>query len=233
MPARPLVLAHRGASRRAPENTIEAFRLARELGADGVELDVRRTSDGVLVVHHDAEIDGFGLIAAAPFEALRAARPSVPTLTDALDATTDMLVNVEIKCLPWEQDADPEHHVAHQVVDLVRAAGTDVVLSSFDLGAVDACRSIAPELPTAWLTHGQDVMTAAAIAAERGHTWLHPDRATVMTSPVGATDACHMRGLRIDVWTVDDPAEVRQLAAAGADGLITNTPDVALAALGR
>src|SRR5436305_5677398 len=90
MPARPLVLAHRGASRRAPENTIEAFRLARELGADGVELDVRRTSDGVLVLSHDPVIEGFGLVVEHPFEHLRAERPLVPTLEEAFDALGGM-----------------------------------------------------------------------------------------------------------------------------------------------
>jgi glycerophosphoryl diester phosphodiesterase len=231
MPARPLVLAHRGASRRATDNTIEAFCMARELGADGVELDARRTADGVVVVHHDAEIAGFGLIAAATCEALRAAQPHVPMLTEALDALTGMLVNIELKCLPWEPDADPAHELAHRVVDLVQTRDGDVVLSSFDLGAVDECRSVAPEMPTGWLTHSQDVLTAAPIAADHGHPWLHPDRASVLTAPGAAIDACHSRGLRIDVWTVDDPSEARELARAGVDALITNVPDATLAAL--
>jgi glycerophosphoryl diester phosphodiesterase len=62
MPSRPLVLAHRGANRLARENTVDAFVRARELGADGVELDVRRTADGVLVVHHDAAVEPVGLL---------------------------------------------------------------------------------------------------------------------------------------------------------------------------
>ena len=66
MARRPLVLGHRGASAGAPENTVAAFTRARELGADGVELDVRRTADGVLVVHHDPDVRGVGLIASTP-----------------------------------------------------------------------------------------------------------------------------------------------------------------------
>src|SRR6188768_3753377 len=105
MAARPLVLAHRGACRQAPENTLNAFARARALGADGVELDVRRSADGVLLVHHDATAEPLGAFAALPFAEIRAARPSVPTLAEALDACAGLLVNVEVKCLPWEPDA--------------------------------------------------------------------------------------------------------------------------------
>ncbi len=232
MADRPLVLAHRGASRAAPENTIPAFIKARELGADGVELDVRRTDDDVLVVHHDPEIVGFGLITAHPFDVLRAARPDVPTLVEVLAACTGLLVNVEIKCLPWEPDADaPDRPVVRAVAAAVRAHAPDAIVSSFDLGAVDACRTFAPELVTAWLTSGQDVATAAAVAAEHGHGWLHPDRMAALAASSTDIDEAHGRGVRVDVWTVDEPEEIRTLAAAGVDAIVTNVPDVALVAL--
>ena len=122
MAHRPLVLGHRG--RRTPGRRTPSprSRKARELGADGVELDARRTADGVLVVHHDPHVDGFGLIVEHPFAALRAAHPEIPTLAEALDACAGMIVNVEIKCLPWEPDADtPDRAVVHAVVELLRA----------------------------------------------------------------------------------------------------------------
>ena len=77
---RPLVLAHRGASRAAAENTPEAFRLALALGADGVELDVRRAADGALVVHHDPVLNGEPLrrLAGPPVPTLAAARTQAP-----------------------------------------------------------------------------------------------------------------------------------------------------------
>ena len=75
MRGRPLVFGHRGASAAAPENTVEAFSKARALGADGVELDVRRSADGVLMVHHDAEIAGLGALVERSFAEVRAARP--------------------------------------------------------------------------------------------------------------------------------------------------------------
>ena len=81
----PVVLAHRGANRLEPENTLAAFRRALELGADGVELDVHRTADGGLVVHHDAVAPGVGLLAELTADAVRAAAPQIPTLAEALD----------------------------------------------------------------------------------------------------------------------------------------------------
>jgi glycerophosphoryl diester phosphodiesterase len=229
---RPLVLAHRGASRAAAENTLVAFALARDAGADGVELDVRRTADDVLVVHHDPSADGFGLIARRPFADLRRARPEVPTLAESLAGCAGLLVNVEVKCLPWEPDPDPpDRPVLRAVIAEVRAHAPGSVISSFDLDALDACRALAPELATAWLTAGQDPVAAAATAAARGHGWLHPDRAAVLRDPGAAITAAHALGLRVDVWTVDDPDEIRALAGAGVDAIITNVPDIALAVL--
>jgi glycerophosphoryl diester phosphodiesterase len=240
------VLAHRGASRRARENTLEAFALASELGADGVELDVRRTADGVLVVHHDPEAAGVGLLAAATFVSVRDTRPDIPTLAEALDACAGLLVNVELKCLPWEPDADPDGDVVRATAELVRDCGCEVVVSSFDIGTVDAMRSCAPEVPTGWLTYGRDPADAAAIAHEHGHPWVHPDRAAVLTEtrrsgpdgrrsrsrPVeGVVELIRGLGISVNVWTVDEPAEIRTLASAGVDALITNVPDVALDAL--
>jgi glycerophosphoryl diester phosphodiesterase len=230
MRGRPLLLAHRGACRQAPENTVAAFARARELGADGVELDVRRSADGVLVVHHDAEAEPVGLLAARPFGAIREAAPAIPTLAEALDACAGLLVNVEIKALPWEPDADPEHVVVRGVVDLVRERAEPVVVSSFDLGTIDAVRALAPELPTGFLVHGLELDTAATLARERGHPWLHPGRAQMLETP-DAVARVQGHGLQVDVWTVDDPDEVRALARAGVDAIITNVPDVARAAL--
>jgi glycerophosphoryl diester phosphodiesterase len=233
MPAAPLVLAHRGACRRAPENTVDAFGLARGLGADGVELDVRRSADGVLVVHHDAHAEPIGLLAEVPFAAIRSARPEIPSLEEAFAACAGLIVNVEIKCLPWEPDADPDHVVVAAVVDMVREHSLDVVVSSFDLDAVDAVRARTHEVPTGYLVHNVDLATAAGLARERGHAWLHPSRAGLLEVPDAAEAVAmlHRHGLRVDVWTVDDPEEMRALATAGVDAIITNVPDVARAAL--
>jgi glycerophosphoryl diester phosphodiesterase len=237
MHPRPLVLGHRGASRVRTENTLAAFAKARQLGADGVELDARRTADGVLVVHHDPAVEGLGLLVDVPFAKLRAAHPEIPTLAEALEACAGMLVNVEVKCLPWEPDADTEgRDVLHAVVELVLAEQyqpvSDVVVSSFDLGAVDACRAFAPAVATAWLTSGQDVAAAAAIAREHGHAWLHPDRGAALRASERDVDGAHAGGVRVNVWTVDEPDEIVRLATIGVDAIITDVPDVAADALG-
>jgi glycerophosphoryl diester phosphodiesterase len=233
MTNRPLVLGHRGASRQAPENTIGAFTAARRLGADGVELDVRRTADLVAVIHHDPEVEGYGLIAARPFAELRAEQPDVPTLPEALEALAGLLVNIEVKCLPWEPDADPDGEVMEMVAEIVAARGLidSVVVSSFDLGALGSLRAANARIPAAWLTSRQPVDRIAAAAAARGVAWVHPDRESVMVDPEAAVRIAHEHGLRIDVWTVNEPNDVRALAAAGVDAIITDTPDVALAAL--
>src|SRR3954469_14433888 len=85
MSRKPLVLGHRGASAAAPENTVAAFARARELGADGVELDVRRSADGVLVVHHDPDLRDAGPIKAMTLAELRATQPDLATLEEAFD----------------------------------------------------------------------------------------------------------------------------------------------------
>ena len=148
MTRRPLVLGHRGASAAVPENTLAAFARAREMGADGVELDVRRTLDDVLVVHHDPYVEGAGVIRSVTFADLRAARPDLPTLDDALDACRGLLVNTEVKCLPWEPDPDTDGAVGRATIDAIARTATSAVLSSFDLNAVDRAHEYAPELET-------------------------------------------------------------------------------------
>src|SRR6476646_5761786 len=177
---RPLVLGHRGASAVAPENTVAAFERARELGADGVELDVRRSADGVLTVHHDPDVAGVGHIAQTTIADLRAAQPDIATLDEALAACRGLLVNAEVKCLPWEPDADRDGSVMRAALDAIDAfaAGapdTSFVISSFSIDAVDLAREYAPQFPTGWLTSGFAVADGARRAAEHGHGWLNPD----------------------------------------------------------
>ena len=156
MAARPLVLAHRGRAVRRRENTVEAFALARELGADGVELDVRRSADGVLIVHHDAESPAVGAArGAAVRRDPRRDCPWSPTLAEALEACAGWLVNVEMKCLAVGGRRRPRARRRAGGGRSRRANATlRVVVSSFDLGTVDAVRAYAPELATGFLVHG-------------------------------------------------------------------------------
>lgn len=234
-----LVLAHRGARRDAPENTLEAFSVARTQGADGVELDVHRTADDGLVVHHDAEAPGLGLLAGHRLAEIRAACPSVPELAAVLDTCAGMLVNIEIKNAADEADHDPQCRVADLVVELLeaRASGDDdpdrVVVSSFDLPTIDRVRALAPGVPTGFLTFGADPLDTVARAADRGHGAAHPDGWT-LAAVAGATVAsARERAVVVNTWTVNDPGAIGAFAAAGIHGLITDVPAVALRALGR
>ena len=227
------MLGHRGASAVAPENTVAAFTRARDLGADGVELDVRRSADGVLVVHHDPEVPGVGLIASTSYADLHAARPEVATLDEALRACRGLVVNAEVKCLPWEPDADADGSVMRATIDAVGAHDGMMIVSSFDLAAVDRALARAPDLATGWLTHGQGVVAAAEIAAAHGHPWLNPDGVAALEAGVDGFRAAHAAGVLVSVWTVDDPRAARTLAAAGADIIITNVPDVVLASVSQ
>jgi glycerophosphoryl diester phosphodiesterase len=216
---------------------VAAFRRARALGADGVELDVRRCSDDGLVVHHDATARGVGLLADAPLSAIRAARPEIPTLDEALDACTGMLVNVEVKNLPGDPDFDGDDRIVALLAQaLARRDHTDdVLVSSFNLTTVDRFRQVPDAAPTALLTLASfEPLAAVRIAADRGHAALHPN-VWGLTGPVATAVAAraHELGLALNVWTVNRAATVRRLARAGVDAVVTDVPDRALSALGR
>ena len=140
-----LVLAHRGASRDAPENTPAAFRLAELQGADGVELDVRLHRSGSLLVRHD------------PFPLTDDADAAAPAaLDDVLDACGErMLVNVEIKNLASDGGFDPTMTIVERTIDRLRRRGEGWndrwLISSFSWATIQACRRLAPEIPTALL----------------------------------------------------------------------------------
>jgi glycerophosphoryl diester phosphodiesterase len=216
------VIAHRGASRARRENTVAAFETARSLGADAVELDVRRTSDGVLVVHHDARLDGGAAIVDTP----RADLPShVPDLHTALDACRGMWVNVEIKNDPSEPDFDATDAVADEVIAALasRHEPDRWLISSFRWETIERCRSIDPAIRTAWLTTAVPPDAVDRLHAA-GHSALHPWYGFVGEDLVAAA---HGAGLTVNVWTCDDPDEMKRLAGFGIDGICTNVPDVA------
>jgi glycerophosphoryl diester phosphodiesterase len=232
----PRVWAHRGARRRAPENTLPAFTLALALGADGVELDARRTADDMVVVHHDPSTRRLGVLAHASFARLRAVRPEVPTLDEALDACAGALVNVELKNLPGEPGYDPEGRIADLVAARLAARGErdDVLVSSFNLDVLDRYHRVDAARPTGLLTlRGFDPRHGLRLVADRGHRALHPDVRGFSRVAAPLVERAHELALGVHVWTVNDAARIRRLAAAGVDALITDVPEVALDALGR
>jgi glycerophosphoryl diester phosphodiesterase len=222
------VIAHRGASKAARENTVEAFKLARQLGAGWVELDVRRTQDDKMAIHHDPYLPDGRVLCDTSSEDL----PSdVPDLNAALDACDGMSVNIEIKNLPGELDFDPDERMAEQVVALVQKRGEveRVLVSCFHLGTIDAVRAADPRIATAWLVEKATSKTLDTLEAH-GHRVLHPwvrklDRSLV--------EECHRRGIQVNTWTCDDPDRMRELIDWGIDGICTNVPDVAVKVLAQ
>lgn len=221
------VIAHRGASEAQPENTITAFQHAVELGADWVELDVRRSADDVLLVSHDAHTeDGRTIV-----EHIYADLPeTIPTVAEALDACTGAKVNLEIKNDPDDPDYDAEHQISDAVVGLALAfrEPDELLLSSFNMDTVRRIKAINPTLPAALVT-GVLVMDVAllidrvvAAGLEAVNPWEH-------TLDQGFVERAHEAGLQVHPWTVNTPERMRELIDMGVDSLITDRPDVARA----
>jgi glycerophosphoryl diester phosphodiesterase len=228
------VVAHRGASADHPENTLEAFSGALAQGADWVELDVRLSSDGALVVHHDPLYPDGSVIATTPAER----RPApVPLLHEALQACEGMGVNVEIKNTPGDLGPEVPHalEVAERVVDLVTArragAGGDaaaaqpILVTSFDELTLARVRDRDAAIDTGllvWDLH--DDLDAPRRAADGGHVAINPWDPFVDEEFM---ERCVQLGLQVNAWTVDDPERIARLAELGVNGIITNVPAVA------
>ena len=216
------IIAHRGRHDVARENTLEAFALAREAGADGVELDVRRTRDGVLVVHHDPLVEGRSI--ATSDRATLASH--VCELADALRAAAPLLVNVEVKNLVepggvYDETGDLARAVVAEVAR-TRLRGP-VVYSSFDLAT---CRDLARAAgEVGWLCDvGEFDPARVELAAREGLAALHPHVGDVTAELVALA---HERGLGVRVWTVNDPRDLARMFEVGVDAVITD--DVATA----
>jgi glycerophosphoryl diester phosphodiesterase len=228
-----LVIAHRGASAAFADNTLAAFSGAIAQGADGVELDVRRTADHRLALSHDDVLaDGRVVV-----ETVCADLPDdITDLATALDVCAPLaVVNIEIKNWPDDKDFDPLEQLAASVVALLderdELGDGRNLISCFHLPTIDRVHELAPGLATAWLL-GLIEEPGELIdkAAERGHVAVHPHHVFVNEDFVSRA---HAAGLAVNTWTCDDPERIRWLAEIGVDAVVTNVPDVALAALGR
>lgn len=232
---RPLVFGHRGASRDAPENTLAAFRLAMEQGADGVELDVWRCRTGELVVFHDEDARR---IAGSPLRIPRASWAEIqrldvgshqgerfrgermPLLGEVFDAIPAALVNVELKSTGR---GDPRLPLA--VARLLHRKGVArrVIVSSFDPFLLALFRLAAPRVPVGMLFESEQRwrLRTDLVSPILRPAALHPDHLLV-TAPRAA--AWKERGYALNVWTVDAAQEVERLCGLGVEGLITNVP---------
>jgi glycerophosphoryl diester phosphodiesterase len=227
--ARPLVFAHRGGSTLAPENTIAAFDRGMAAGADGLELDVRLSRDGIVVVHHDSLLDrtttGTGPLrekTAADLASL-----SVPTLADVLARYPTARMIIELK--------ESRVELAEAVIAAVRTARAidRVCLGSFSTSVLRATRRLDTKVAT---SAGQ---FDARLALYRSWIGLSPGGVAYQAFQVpemsGRTRVvsprfvrlAHRAGLIVQVWTVDDPDDMRRLLSWGVDGIISDRPDIA------
>jgi glycerophosphoryl diester phosphodiesterase len=213
------VYAHRGCTEGFTENTIDAFAEARRLGADGVELDVRLTSDGALAVHHDAEIPGVGVIAELEVADLPA---HVPLLVDVLAVCEGMVVNVEIKNAPQDPGWDPAEAVAALTAAAVDEAGWTqrVIVSSFQVATLRAVQAADGRLALGALWgFATDVGPALAEAVDAGFGAVHPFFLSVDRPLV---QRAHAMGLEVNVWTVNAPHDLQAMVEIEVDTLITD-----------
>ncbi len=238
MAHRVLNLGHRGASHDAPQNTLAAFRLANEYGADGYELDVHLTKDGIPVVIHDFTVDkttdGTGPVADFTLAELkrldagvkfspRFAGERIPTLAEVFDVLEPhSIVNVELKT-----KSIGDNGLERATIQLIRERGLQarVILSSFNPFSLLRVRRLAPELKIG-------LLYAPDLPVHLRKAWFLP-----LVKPHALHPHYHMvderymqwakrRGYEVNVWTVDDPDDMRRLAALGVNAIITNRPDV-------
>ena len=247
---RPQVFAHRGGCALGPENTIAAFDLGRNAGADGLELDVHLSADGIVVVCHDDTLDrttgSNGAVAAQTAAALarvdaghrftdmnggfpfRGLGIGVPTLRDVLDRYRDLQIIIEMK----ENSAA----IGNAVAATVRAAGAveRVCAAGYGQQALDAARAALPEMATS-ATHPE-----ARLAVYRSLIGWPVRRAAYDAFQVPETAGVlriisprfirqvHEAGRRIQAWTIDEEPDMTRLLQWGIDGLISNRPDLAV-----
>lgn len=233
-----LVLAHRGASGYAPENTMEAFELAAKMGVDGFELDVHLTSDGQVVICHDEKLDrtsnAQGRIPEYTFSELRAMDfgyhfynctrkgIKIPTLDEVYELAKPLglIVNVEIK------PSYPEIIPACYEIAKRHGMLENVIYSSFDHFQVRRMKEQYPDTFVAPL-YNFNMVNPWNYCPELGAAAIHP-KYTQIQLDKDYVKNCHDRGIRVHTWTVNTEEQMQQMLDLGVDAIITNYPDIAI-----
>lgn len=232
----PLIYAHRGDRSRAPDNTIEAYRLAVEAGADGIELDVRRTRDDALILVHDPSHGNRPPFAEMSLEEVRSEEPSIPTFNEALAfVPSSVYLNVEIKNAAYEPGFDPSRRIVDQTLSAISAIDdpSRILMSSFDPESVKRSIEFAPGVLAGLLiSSGIDLGVGIEMALKLGARAIHPPMSTLRGDPNVSVDRCVQAGLSVVVWNANTPEDIEIAAAAGVDVIITDDPLMARAVVG-
>jgi len=229
--SRPLLIGHRGVRGSLPENTVAAFRAAFEAGLDGIECDVQRTRDGVLVLLHDLEVAGCRVaeLTHAELQSLAGRLCRLEELLLLAREYPGTLLNLELK-----SDRLRSRGLERQVATSVRRSGLvgRVLISSFDPLALARLRLLAPEFRVA-LLFAPDMprwLRGGWLAGWLHVDAIHPHYRQVTPVLVGRA---RTRGLMVNTWTVNDPEVVGKVMSAGVDGIMADDPASLLAAVGR
>jgi len=239
-----LNVAHRGASKVTPENTIAAFERARALGADGIEFDVMKCASGEVVVIHDPDVDrttdGHGPVASKTLDELkdldasgefhdRVGRVEIPTLDQALEYLgTDVLIDIEIKSGTVRTDGIEQLvvHALHR-----HALHDNVMVASFNPAALKRVRRLAPELPRALIFSGRQRIHLRRqwFARQVKPAFVQPHIDMVTPKSIARWRA---RGYRICPWTVNDRAQIVRMVQSGVNAVVSDDPAMVSAVLG-
>ena len=236
------ILAHRGASAYRAENTMPAFKLAIEQGANGFELDVHLTKDGEIVVAHDLGLErvsnGKGRIPdydLTTLKKLNFGKPipgsepcQIPTLAEVYElvADTNLTVNVELKTTEEFYLAMPEKLIR---LEKEYALKGRIIYSSFNHYSLMALRQY-DKAAEIGLLYDLGLVDPWCYAKHLSATAIHPHYYIIAAMPETVA-RCHKEGIVVNIWTVDDPKAISYMLSLGVDNLITNKPDVAIALL--
>jgi glycerophosphoryl diester phosphodiesterase len=236
------ILAHRGSSAYLPENTMEAFSLAIEQGADGFELDVHLTKDGVIVVAHDERLErvsnGTGFIDDYTLDELKSldfgkvAASSqenhiyrIPTLAEvfSLVKPTRLTLNIEMKI-----DERIHMELPEKLAALTKKYSMEdqVIYSSFNHYFLQLIKKFEPAAKTG-LLYDLALVDPWVYAKYTGAYAIHPNYLVIAALPETVAK-CHENGIMVNVWTVDDPVNIKLMLQSGVDCIMTNIPDIAV-----
>lgn len=216
--------AHRGAMAYAPENTMKAFRLGIDMGADMLELDTHLTRDGVAIVNHNTDLKHttppLGRIAGLTYDEISHIRfrgEPIPTLEEVILLCMERGVELDIEC--------KDGGAIEEVVRLVRKHGTQehTLISQFNALVIARSRRLDPSIRTGFLTLPVVYPFHRLAALAAGAYSVNAHKAQVNRLYV---EVAHFMGLKVISWTVDDADEMRRLIENGVDGIITNKPDL-------
>ena len=234
----PLVIAHRGASAYAPENTLSAFRQAIEMNSDAVELDAKLLKDNTVIVLHDTTLErttnGKGSVYQFGYDEIKNldsgshfsskfSNERIPRLSEIFDEMGDkILINVELTnyAQPWDK-------LPRSVISLVHRNNLKkrILLSSFNPWALLVAKRVDPEIPRALLVHsGEPGVIRMVLKRIIDHEAFHPHFSLVSEKQMSEAKRDHKK---VNVWTVNETSQMMELLDLGVDGLITDFPDIA------